>query len=253
MGKIAKTLLGHLPVITIVTAFMYCAGVEFRINYWRAVGLPLMSSDRALAEVLREGFFGIVSTFAQILKVVNLWVWMLVGGVVYAIAFEVFPRIDNRLLNWLRRKGLARRLRSTYDPEKNSSRFDAIGRCIDRANSIIAPTGSILLTFYFACLIALLAWTDAGKRGAEQGRAMLRYHESLYRQLQDGLVDVSVVKIKALHGDAIVEAVPMSCLGDRCAAMYAGGPISVPKDRMVEESIIKAIWDETCRRVPAAQ
>jgi len=248
MWKMTRAVLAKLPLITMLTGFAYCAGVEFRLSYWRAIGLPLMASDRPFAEMLREGLLGLIFAFAQVLKIYSIWSWIVGAALLFGFATFAFRRAESRALNWLRRKALTRRLRDGYEPSKASARFDVVDHFIDHADKVIQPSTSIVFLLGTAALAVLLPWAAVGERGTEQGLSALARYEDRYRQLRDGLVDVPIVAIRTYPSDAVVEAIPMDCQGDRCAAMTSSGPISLMKDRFLQESVARAVWDDTCRR-----
>jgi len=248
MWKITRAVLAKLPLITMLTGFAYCAGAEFRMSYWRAIGLPLMASDRPFAELLREGLLGLISAFAQILNTYSIWSWIVGAALLFGFAAHAARWLESRALNWLRRKALTRRLRDGYEPSKASARFDALDHFIERADKVITPSTSIVFLLGVAALAVLLPWAAVGERGTERGQADMARYEARYRQLRDGLVDTSVVSIRTYPTDTVVEAIPMECQGDRCAAMTSNGPVSLMKDRFLQESVARAIWDDTCRK-----
>jgi site-specific DNA-cytosine methylase len=71
-------------------------------------------------------------------------------------------------------------------------------------------------------------------------------YKERFKKLRDGLVDVTFVSVKRTEGEKLVRAIPMECRGERCAAMTADGPISLPKDSFGEESIARVELTDAC-------
>lgn len=244
--KMVRALSLRLPLVTVLTGLVYGAGVQYRIGYWHAIGLPLMSSDRPFAEMIYEGFFGYLFSFFRIIKPAYLIVGILGGALLFALVTDCRQRFERGFVEWLRRRAIARHLRGEYGSDRSPSAVDTASRLIDHADLVVGPSSSAILILCFAALVAMVPWLASGERGAEQGRAALKNAQARVRQLRDGLVDVSVVTLRTYPDDRIVRAIPLECEGNRCVAVTAEGPVSLPSDRFLQESIVKAEWPSAC-------
>ncbi|SEP09309.1 hypothetical protein SAMN02800692_3606 [Luteibacter sp. UNC138MFCol5.1] len=240
-----RALLLRLPHLTVATALAYGMGVEFRIRYWRAMGLPLMASDRPFAETVREGFLGFSVWFSRMLTVRNVTVAILGAAAVYALARFAWGAFDRRLTELVAERRRNRLILGEDDrPIRPILRhLDAL---ITHADAVVVPLSSAVIVVGLLFLSVLVPWTAVGDIGAEQGVSSLRAYEKRSHELRDGLVDIAAVSVRTLPGDVTVSAIPIECQGDRCAAMIEAGPISLPKDRFLEESVVKAVWGPDC-------
>jgi len=242
---ILKRVGASLPYLTFLTVILYLAGREFNSKYWRGIGLPLMATDRQFADMLYDGFLGYVLWVSSFLgpkfnpvltiMIVSVVVVAVYRGIEWGVAYAM-----NRLS--------ARREDPSIAPM--SPRVIGILDEIDKSGGYFTSVALSLLAVQI--LISMVALAPAltllalGGEGLIQGRKDVVMYESKLRQLRDGLVDVSVVSVRRFEGDEPIRAIPMECAGDRCAAMTSDGPISLPKDRFGEESIVRADLTEAC-------
>lgn len=242
---VLKRIVVALPYLTFVTVILYVAGREFDIKYWRAVGLPLMATDRQFADMLFDGFLGYlfwVSSFFG-LKF-NPILAIFLASIVMVAAF--------RAIEWLAARATAKLMERRSGPSKASLSPKVKGLLdeIDKSGGYFTKVAMSLLTlpllFWITALTPALPLLALGSKGIDVGKKDVALYEARIRQLRDGLVDVSVVSVKRVENEPPVRAIPMECAGDRCAAMTSEGPISLPKDRFVEESVVRANLTESC-------
>jgi hypothetical protein len=262
MGKwlaVLKRVATALPYLTFVTVLLYIAGREFNSNYWHGVGLPLMATDKQFADMLYDGFLGYIlwtgSIFGLKTSPVLIIVIVSILGVLAYAGLEW--GVDHVLI-----KVAARRKTSTKPPP--SPRAELIQEGLEKNLLRFFHTTLVLLAL--PLLFSLTVLTPAvpsvafGRKGLDVGIKEAAHYEAEIRQLRDGLVDVTVVNVKLADDDKLARVVPMECRGDRCAAMTANGPISLPKDRFGEESVVRANLTDACftaaglarRRIEAA-
>lgn len=248
-----KRAIRNLPYFTLLTGALYAAGQEFHSGYWRGVGLPLMSVDESVASLLYQGSIAYFLLLGEVLKFITKFVVvgvLLLPVVGFALHFkdDFETRVNTMLFSQTNRAFSAFRERrlpsaSIVDALSSSERFTT--NAMRYVAVSVATLAAILMAFALAVL--------AGKQGFEQGRAAVRSGMAHLMEENDALVDVTVVDIRSLLNERIERAVPLTCAGDRCAAITSAGPISLPKDRFLGESVVKAVWDDTCRRAPLRQ
>jgi len=240
-----KRIVSALPYVTFVTVILYVAGRQFNFEYWRAVGLPLMATDRQFADMLFDGFLGYF-----------IWVGSLFGPrfnptltilLVSVIVVALYRGIEAGLSHAStklkkRRRGMPRTFISP-----------AVKCLLSEVETLGSYFVKVALTLLaIPILLGTTALTPAfplvtlGSKGVDVGRKDAARYEARSRQLRDGLVDVSIVNVTREEGEKPVRAIPMECAGDRCAAMTSDGPISLPKDRFGEEFVVRANLTEAC-------
>jgi hypothetical protein len=241
---VLKRVVTSLPYLSFLTAILYLAGRQFNASYWRGVGLPLMATDRQFADMLFDGFLGYL-----------LWTGRFFGRtfspVAVALIISFVLTVVYRLLEWQLTRLKAKRVARGGEPSIGlSPRAERILDEIEKSGGYFSTISLALLAV--PLLIGMIALAPGvpllafGGTGFDEGRKELASYEARFKQLRDGLVDVSVVKVKRLDGGESVRAIPMECAGDRCAAMTADGPVSLPKDRFGEESIVRADLTDAC-------
>jgi hypothetical protein len=240
-----KRIVVALPYLTFVTVILYVVGREFNIRYWRAVGLPFMATDRQFADMMFDGFVGYflwVGSFfgpkynpALTIVLVSVVVVAVYRGVELGVARAKTKLMDGQ--GEPSKAPLSPRVKGIFDEiEKSGGYFTKVS----------------LALLMIPILVGMSALTPAvplaamGSKGFDVGMKDVARYESRIRQLRDGLVDVSVVSVKRVDNEPSVRAIPMECAGDRCAAMTSDGPISLPKDRFGEESVVRANLTESC-------
>lgn len=242
---VLKRVVTSLPYISFLTAILYLAGRQFNASYWRGVGLPLMATDRQFADMLFDGFLGYLLWTGRFFGLTSS---PIIAALIMALVLTAIYRTIEVGLARFEARCVARGRDSAVAPLSPK-----LVRILDE----IEKSGGYFVTIALALLaIPLLVGMTAlapgipflalGGEGFDQGRKEIASYEAKFRQLRDGLVDVSVVKIKRLDTEDAVRAIPMECAGDRCAAMTADGPVSLPKDRFGEESIARADLTEAC-------
>jgi hypothetical protein len=242
---VLKRVATALPYLTFLTVFLYLAGREFNAKYWRGVGLPLMATDRQFADMLYDGFLGYL-----------LWASSLFGPRFSpTLTILIFSAIAAALYRVVQlgaaRAGVAinKRWGSTSSKPigpKAMGVLDEIEASGGYFTMISLTLLSIPILVGMTALAPALPTLALGGQGFVQGKKDIVLYEARLRQLRDGLVDVSIVSVKRGEGEKPSVAIPMECSGDRCAAMTQDGPISLPKDRFSEESVVRAEVTEAC-------
>lgn len=248
MKKVLSTLkrvATALPYLTFLTVFLYLAGRQFDTKYWQAIGLPLMATDKQFADMLYDGFLGYILWAGSVLgskfdPTVSILILSIAVVTLYRLAQwggdNVLKMIEKRRLG-SSREPLSPRVRAFLNELEKSGGYFVI---------VSLPLLSIPILVGMTALTPALPTLALGKQGFVQGKKDMALYESRLRQLRDGLVDVSVVAIERADGDKLTRVIPMECAGDRCAAMTSDGPVSVPKDRVGEESVVFAVVTDAC-------
>jgi len=249
-----KRVLRDLPYFSLFTGAIYAAGRGYLSGYWSGVGLPLMDGYASVADVLYEGARAYFLLLANALDVVKLPViFGILSLPLIGLAFHMqdrFKRHTESLVQQLLTPKL-RAVKRKYGPAAES-----IAEAIDASEHYSAGVLRIARTALGVIAVILLAFTFANlanREGAIQGKGAVARRAAHLREIADGLVDVTVVRVRNPVDEHIEQGVPFSCEGDRCALMTAAGPISLPKDRFLEESVAKAVWDDTCQRAKPLQ
>lgn len=243
--SVLKRVARGLPYLSFLTAVLYMAGTEFNTNYWRGMGLPLMATDHPFADMLYDGFLGYFLWSSSVFG--PNFSPLLATSIVSFVLAGMY-----RALEWGGERLTAKLAAKRADPSRPPP-DPRVTRVLDEVAKLLGYFVTVAIALLMVpLLVGMTALTPTlpalalGSKGFEAGEKALARYEAKTRQLRDGLVDVSIVSIKRDDGKKAASAIPIECAGDRCAVVTEDGPISLPKDRLGEESVVRAIWTEAC-------
>jgi hypothetical protein len=236
-------LAARIPILTVVTGYVYRAGGEYDSHYWRALGVPLMHDNRTFQDLLDSGFMAIALLCTEPFRGSSRWMWWGIGLCLFvALAWEGMVRLKRS--KWLLNLNLESE--KTWLSPAWSRRKRAITRVMGRFFSIIQFPHFALTALSCAILIAFLPLLGVGREGTREGFRQATLYASLAKASKDRLTDVTIAVFRLTQDQAQGEGISMGCSPDRCALMTVDGPISVPKGQVLYETRLNALLPKSC-------
>lgn len=226
-----------IPLFTLLTAFLYLSGRELNSSYWNVWGLPLMGSSHDFTDMLYDGYLAVSATMLDVIgrSLPPVAVVFLVG-----LAAAVLHKLASLALQSVERYDRKRRKARAYRRVAPSPSADNILDLLDVALLYLAPAVSLVLATFFVIAVPILSALYFGEAGEWLAKSDRVKSEAALDRLMGGLVDATAVRIRRSSEGPGVLAIPIECRGDRCAVMTAYGPVSIPKDNVLEEFVLKS-------------
>lgn len=233
--NIAISLYRRIPFLILFSAFLYVAGHRFSANYWRAIGLPLMTVDQTVNDSISNGFFGLSLWLTSSLKVANPIQAVLLLSCGCVAVYQIGDLFVTGLGDYKRDlakpwvKPLAPAWLLAVDKWARRSTLEFITVSIPQILAVILLSGFMLAVF------GPLAGVE--KMGKEYGDEQLVELRRSLSDLREGRVLVPAVTFRRASLDRIEIGVPINCGPDQCAIMSESGPLAVPKDRVLDQYV----------------
>ncbi|UPG93887.1 hypothetical protein [Luteibacter aegosomatissinici] len=229
-----RKLLPRLPYLSLAIALLYMAGRQYNVSYWKGMGLPLMIASQPVADTVADGFYAwallVFSWFP--LAVDPLWL-VICGPLICAGMFFFGETLTKRVER--RRANGHRFPRRTKAPPIVQAAGGALIRIFEIFPGFAIPPILAIVTFIGGLLIVISPMKSIDVIARKQSAAEAATYRHKLENISDGAAEVSVVRYQGGGDEKNALGIPMTCNTDRCSIMTSSGPVSLPKDKIVEE------------------
>jgi hypothetical protein len=232
--RAARRILSRLPYLSLAIALLYMAGRQYNVSYWKGIGLPFMNTRQPVADTVADGFYAWALLVFSWFPLAFDPLWLVVGGALICTGLFYFGEALTKRAQH-RRAGGHRFPRRSKVPPAVRATGEALVRIFEIFPSFAFPPMLAIITFIGGLLLVISPMKSIDAIARKQSAVEAATYKRKLENISNGAAEVSVVRYRRGGDEKDALGIPMACNTDRCSVMTASGPVSLPKDKIVEE------------------